>query len=406
MYEGSDELRNAARAGAATTAAVLLAVSGAGCGVVGSWSTPAVSTLVVGVDLDLTGHGPGVIYHNGLSLAADLVDEQLADQWRVELRVLDNRGDPTTSAENLATLAADPQVSVVVTAGCPRCVIDAAAELTVPVISLEGWEEVAAPVAERRWVFRLGPSAADNADALSLAMADQGVQTLGLFASSDPYGREGMGSLSDAAAREGLEVVVTADLGGDEDSVAAAAAEMAAWTPPPDPFDQFNPASELAGSGPDAVVLWLPPHLSSAAAAALRDEGYEGQLYLDMASVDELFVTEAGLAGARLVATGTAVADQRIASSPAAAARREWVQTYASRYETYHLHSAFAADALLVVADAVARAGTTDPTQLRTRIESTRIDGLSGPIRFTGDQHSGLSASALIVLTASGDRWQ
>lgn len=400
-------MRNAAaRAGVAATAALLLAVSGAGCGVVGSWSTPAVSTLTVGVDLDLTGRGRGVIYHNGLTLAAELADQQLADQWRVKLRVLDNRGDPTTSAENVATLAADPQVSAVVTAGCPQCVIDAAADLTIPVISLDGWEEIAAPAAERRWVFRLGPTAADNADALSQAIADEGVQTLGVITSSDPYGQEGLRSLTDAAARDGLEIVVTADVDSDGHAVADAAAQVTAWTPPPDPFDQLNLAVEPPGSGPDAVVLWLPPQLTSAAASALRDEGYEGQLYLDMACVDELFVAEAGLADARLVATGTAVADQRIASSPAAAARREWVQTYASRYETYHLHSTFAADALLVLADAVARVGATDPTQLRTRIESTRIDGLSGPIRFTGDQHSGLSASALIVLTASGDRWQ
>jgi branched-chain amino acid transport system substrate-binding protein len=283
-------------------------------------------------------------------------------------------------------------------------VIDTADALAVPVISLDSLEAVAEPAAERRWVFRLGPNAGDNADALSLAMAGAGVETVGLVTVADPYGDEGRRWITDAADRDGLSVAVAAQVSpGDEESVSAAAQAVAGWRPPPEPF-----ATEPPVAGPDAVVIWAYAPLAAGVATGLREAGYEGQLFVDMVGADDLFLTGEATAfeGATLVFTNTPVADQRIASSPALAARQAWVLDYAARYGTYHLHSSWGADALLVLADAIRRAGGADRAVIRDRIESTRMDGRTGQLRFSGDQHSGLSPGALVTLTASGDRWQ
>jgi branched-chain amino acid transport system substrate-binding protein len=168
---------------AAIAGSVAVLALTAGCALAPSSAAPP--SVVVGVDLNLTGRGDtlGTAFHNGLQLQLERVREQgLAGAASIELRVLDNRGDPATAAANLAELSADRSVAAIITAGCPQCLLDIADGLSVPVISLDGVEAVAAPAAERRWVFRIGPSAADNADVLSLAMAQAGVETVAVVA--------------------------------------------------------------------------------------------------------------------------------------------------------------------------------------------------------------------------------
>lgn len=398
-------LRRLAAHPALAVVTVAVSLLPAGCSGIGAWSSPA--PVIVGVDLNLTGRGPGVVFDNGLRLALEQVNEQLAGQRRLQLRVLDNRGDEDISAQNLTRLSADPHVAAIITAGCAACVIEAADTLTVPVISLDGSEAVAAPAAERRWIFRLGPNAGDNADVLSLAMARAGIETIGVIAVKDAYGEEGLRWVRDAAGRDRLDVVAAPRVrAGDEASVTAAARAIAQWQPPPDPF---TPTTEdRDGGGPDAVVLWTYAPQAAEVAAALRDAGYTGRLFLDMVAADQLFLSGVAAAfdGATLVFTATPVADQRIASSPALAARQAWLLAYVSRYDTYDLHSTWAADALLVLADAIKRTDTIERAAVRDRLESTRLDGMTGPIRLTGDQHSALSPHALVTLTATGDRWQ
>ena len=388
---GGRRTRVAAVAGLAAT--VLLA----GCGVWPPRTAP--EPVVIGVDVDLTGDGPGVAYDNALRLAAEQINARgLAGAGRrVELQVLDNRGDPTLSAQNLARLAADPTVVAVVTAGCDACVIEAAGSLTLPVVALTGQEAVAAPAAQRRWVFRLGPNAVDDADALAAAMAGDGVTTVAVLASADPYGREGVRWFAQAAERADLAVTTTVEVPATADEAAVTALVGPV-------LDRRRRTSTEDTDRPDAVLLWLPAPRAAMVTRALREAGYRGRFYADMVAADELAAPE-WLAGARLVATPTAVAAERVAASPAAAARQEWVLAYVARYGGYHLPSTWAADALLVLANAIDRAGRPDRAELRDRLESTRIDGITGPIRFTAEQHSGL-VGGLVVLTAAGDRWQ
>jgi branched-chain amino acid transport system substrate-binding protein len=192
--------------------------------------------------------------------------------------------------------------------------------------------------------------------------------------------------------------------------VAEAARQVASWHPDPAELGGFGvpPPGEEVEVGPDAVLVWTYPAQAAELAEALREAGYAGRLFLDMIAAGELFLPReaAGLQGATLVFTPTPVADQRIGSAPALAARKTWFDAYTARFGTYHLHASFAADALLTVADAVRRAEAVDRETLRDRIEATRLDGMTGQIRFTNQQHSGLSTGALVTLTASGDRWQ
>jgi branched-chain amino acid transport system substrate-binding protein len=386
-------------------AVVTTALLTTGCGAVPGWQR-APEQVVIGVDLNLTGRGNelGTVFHDALRLQLERLNDRqpLGDERRLRLEVRDNRGDPASAAGNLTDLLADPDVSAIITAGCPDCVVQLAPDLTTPVVSLDAAASVSAPASERRWAFQIGPDAAASADALSAAMAQAGVRTVGLIAAGTPYGDEGLAAVAEAAGRDGLTIVERQRVAAEQANTATtAAARVAGWQPVIDPF---APAPDPP-AGPDAVVVWVPAPGAAGVTDALRGAGYSGPLYLDMLAADELFFRQAP-GRAALVFTPTLVVDTLIAASPALSERRRWFADYLSRYGTYHAQASFAADALLVLADALRRAGSLDRAVIRDKLESTLIDGITGQIRFTGDQHSGLHPSSLTILTASDGRWR
>ena len=103
----------------------------------------------------------------------------------------------------------------------------------------------------------------------------------------------------------------------------------------------------------------------------------------------------------------TMVIDDVIATTPAKAARKQWFRDYTARYGSYY--------GVRVVrgrrGSADRRRGgrgwaATDRNRIRDVLETSQIDGLSGPIRITPDNHSGLMPQALTLLVARSGRWR
>jgi branched-chain amino acid transport system substrate-binding protein len=429
-----------------TAAAVTAALLAGGAGGCDGWlGGPGPEPVVIGADLALTGTGSelGLVHHNALQLrVAQLNQPGLLGDRRLVLRVRDNRSDPQVAASNLAELAADPAVTAIVSGACGRCVTAAAGQLDahrVPTISLAADDQVATPVAERRHLFKLGPNAGDDAAVLAGELVRDRVATVGLVTVADAYGDAAGREMADVAGRGGFEIVVHQRVGVDDaGSVTAAAEAIAGWSPDPPPglppgsppglppgsppglppappgAPPAPPGSRtdpLAGPGPDAVVIWAPAPQASQLASDLREAGYRGDLHLDAIAAGDLYQPGDALTGATVVFTHTPVADQLIATTPAKAARQTWFRDYLARYGTYHAQASWAADAVGVIAEAIRRADLAgqpvDRDTIRDKIESTRrLDGLTGLIRYTADQHSGLHPESLTILVAGGGRWR
>lgn len=397
------KLRQVALVGAAATATLL-----AGCGALPSEAT--VDTVLIGVDLELTGDGSALAeaYRNALQLRVEQVNEQgLLGDRRFELDVRDNRSDPETSAANVEELADDPDVVAIITGGCGACAtlsVPVANEAGIPMISLAPSSAVTEPVDERPWVFRIAPNAGDNAAVIGAELVRSGAQTIGIVATSDAYGQEGATEMTAVARRTDREVVATEEL-TDEEGVRAVAERIASYQPPD--AGLFPVQEESAG--PDAVVVWAPAGLTAAFADAVRAAGYDGPLYLDSIAADELFLEGAAaraLAGATMVFTESLVIDRVVATSPAKVARQNWFDTYTARFGTYHAFSVFAADAIQILMETITRLETVGRDSLRSGFERLQIEGISGPLRISPNNHSGLTSLALVTLVVRGERWQ
>ena len=106
-----------------------------------------------------------------------------------------------------------------------------------------------------------------------------------------------------------------------------------------------------------------------------------------------------------MVFTQILAIDDVIATTPAKATRKQWFRDYIARYGSYSGIASFAADATDLIAAAVARVGG-NREQIRAILETSQIDGVAGPIRFTPDNHSGLMPQALTLLVARSGRWR
>lgn len=365
----------------------------------GCQATPAAADeVVIGADLELSGPGAGIgkVYAQALQLRVEQVNHDgLIGNRKLTLVIRDNRSDAATSAGNISTFAADPSVRALITGSCGECIVNAAKavnEAKIPTIALARPSNVSAPVKDRKYIFKLAPNADDDATVLVTELAAGALLRVAVVGPQDAAGNETVEALTSKFAKAGVSAVGTEKLGAGANDATAVAARIAAKDP-----------------APQAVVILVASPSSAQLAKALRAEGYTGRLMFGSGAADSLFLTgdtAAALDGASLVFTPTLVSDDIIATSPAKASRVAWFRDYLSTYGTYAAYASFAADALGLVVEAVNRTNSTDRDTLRAAIETTRFDGLSGPIRLTPDNHSGLMPQAMTLLVATNGRWR
>ncbi|MFF0151229.1 ABC transporter substrate-binding protein [Micromonospora sp. NPDC005203] len=356
------------------------------------------SPIVIAADLELSGAAApvGQAYKRALELKRDQLNSSGAlNNRKIVLRVMDNRSDSAESLRNIVDASSDSKVSAIIMGGCNECAVGAVGtinEKKIPTIALAASGAITSPVAERRYVFKLGPNAPDSAAALTTELRRNNIREVGVLVSDNAYGQEGATALKSELDKANITF-----------------REQRVKTTDTDVSQQIR---ELASGKPDALIFWTPPEQATLAATSASQTTFRGSLYFDAGAAGDLFLGAAAKATERatLIYTQTMVIDDVIATTPAKAARRQWFQDYTARFGGYNGSSSFAADAVQLIADAKLRAGgdigKVNRDGIRNVLETSQMDGLSGPIRMTPDNHSGLMPQALTTLVARNGRWR
>ncbi|WP_446216929.1 ABC transporter substrate-binding protein [Micromonospora sp. IBHARD004] len=357
------------------------------------------SPIVIAADLELSGASApvGKVYQRALELKIEQLNSSGALGGRkIQLKVKDNRSDAAESLRNINDFSNDSNVSAIIMGGCNECAVGAVrtiGEKRIPTIALAAAGAITEPIAQRRYVFKLAPNAVDSAGALTTELTRRNIRKVTVLHSADDYGQEGLSALRGEFTKAGIRLL---------------GAEAVRTTD----TDVTNQVASLVEPEPQALIVWTPPEQASLAAASARQAKFAGSLFFDASAAGDLFLGGAARTTekATLIFTQTMVIDDVIATTPAKAARRQWFQGYTARFGGYNGFSSFAADAVQLVADAELRAGgepgRVDRDALRDVLETSQLDGLSGPIRMTPDNHSGLMPQALTTLVARGGRWR
>lgn len=381
----------------AVLASAVLATTLTGCEIGGE--PQDTSPIVIAADLELSGASApiGMVYQRALELKVEQLNSSGALGGRkIELKVKDNRSDAAESLRNINDFSSDSRVTAIIMGGCNECAVGAVrtiGEKRIPTVALASSGEVTEPVAERRYVFKLAPNAADSAAALTTELTRRNIRKVAVLHSADKYGQEGLAALNSEFTKAGIRMARA-------ESVRTTDTEVS------------TQIDSLVDKKPEALIVWTPPEQASLAATTARQSRYNGALFFDASAAGDLFLGASARSTERatLIFTQTMVIDDVIATTPAKAARRQWFQEYTARFGGYNGYSSFAADAVQLIADAELRAGgepgKVDRNALRDVLETAQLDGLSGPIRMTPDNHSGLMPQALTTLVARGGRWR
>jgi branched-chain amino acid transport system substrate-binding protein len=376
---------------ASVVASTLLAAGLAGCDSSGEDSGDS-TDVVIGADL-ASGSTVDTAYARALQLRIEQINAsgELGHN-RLVLRIQDNRSDATSSLRNISTFADDPKVAAIVAGQCSECIVGAYRTVNskkVPTIALAPSDEVSNPVAERRYIFKLGPNSGDSSAAMTAELARTRSTKVAILYSDDDYGR-------------GVNSALTANLAKAGITVTAAKSVRPAAT------DITQAVGTLTDSEPSALVVLTDPDQATLAAISAKSAGFKGRLYFDAGAAGDMFIPQEAAAAtndATMVFTQILAIDDVIATTPAKASRKQWFRDYTSRYGSYSGVASFAADAADLIADAVSKVGN-DRERIRAVLETSQTDGLSGPIRLTPDNHSGLMPQALTLLVARKGRWR
>lgn len=364
-----------------------------GCGLGGA-SDEAKQDIVIAADVELSGTlaDIGTAYDRALRLKIDQINASGVLKGRkIRYEPKDNRSDKTLSLANITDFANDPSVTAIITGACD-CLGAANTTINdkqVPTISLSFSSNAVKPISP--YIFKIGPNAIDDTSAILAELRRSSAKKVGLLTTDDAYGLEGRNAMKDALKPgSGMKLVATEQF-------------------KPTDTDVSQPVREVVDDDPQALVVWAQSVQAQAVAASARKAGFTGPIIFDAAAAGGLFLlgkSRAATENATLIFTQTMAMDEVIATTPAKTARKQWFRDYTARYGEYYGPASFAADAVQMVVNAVEQAGGTDPEGVRTALETTQMDGLSGPIRITPANHSGLLPQSLVALVATSGRWR
>ena len=303
---------------------------------------------------------------NGFTLAVDKLNADGGilvggKRYKVALRVYDTHCSPAEGASAMERLSSVDQVPVVLGELCSPV---AAAEM--PVAQDNGVPFViTVPTAENltqqnnTWTFRVNANNAQLNQALARLVAERNFLPLAFIAWNNDAGRGGMRSI-EALLPKQPPIAYTGFFNVGE-------------------VDFSSHITNIRRSGARAVMLFMDEEPGALAIRQLRDAGLDVQLIGTLAMGSGRFLT-------RLNAQYLAGMMQYNAFPPNAPIPRivAFSAAYKSRFkEESHGFAAQSYDALLLVADAMRRAGsTTDREAIRKAIAGSDYQGVIGAIRF------------------------
>jgi branched-chain amino acid transport system substrate-binding protein len=126
-----------------------------------------------------------------------------------------------------------------------------------------------------------------------------------------------------------------------------------------------------------------------------------------VASEEFIKLSGAAAEGVRLPAAALLVADKLAANDPQKPVVSAYGKAYRERYnEDVSTFGGHAYDGLMIVVDAIKRAGGTDKAKVRDAIEATKgYVGTGGKVNMSATDHMGLDLSAFRMLEVKNGDW-
>jgi len=311
---------------------------------------------------------------------------------KLELHAYDDGGDAEKARTFAKRLVEQDKVDVIVggsTTGTTMAAIPLAEQSRTPFVSLAGGVGIVEPV--KRWVFKTPHTDRMACEKIFADMRERKLTKLALISGAGGFDRSMRGECLKVAGKYGVEVVADESYGAADTDMTAQLTKI-----------RGTPGVQAVlnagfGQGPAIVTR------------NYRQIGLALPLYQSHGVASKEFIKLSGGAaeGVRLPAAALLVADILPDANPqkpvVVAYRKDYEARYKSDVSTFGGH---AYDGLMIVVDAIKRAGGTDREKLRDAIEATRgYVGTGGVVNMSATDHLGLDLSAFQMLEVRSGDW-
>lgn len=365
-------------------------------GVAMVWAAPAAAdTIKIGAPLSVT--GPASFLGDPEARTLQMYVEKLNAEGGVngkqlELIVYDDSADANKARTFATRLVEDDQVVAVVggsTTGTTMAMIPVFEEAGIPFISLAGAVVIIDPVKE--FTFKTPHTDRMACEKIFADMQTQGIARIGMISGTGGFDKSMREQCLEVVGNYGIEIVADETYGPSDSDM----------TP------QLTNIKNAAGL--QAVVN---PGFGQGPAIVTRNYqqlGIDVPLYQSHGVASKSFIDLAGDAaeGVRLPASALLVAEKLPDDDPQKAVVVEYKTTYEAKTgQPVSTFGGHAYDGLMILVEAMQRAGSEDPKAIRDEIEKTSgFMGTAGVVNMSPDDHMGLDLTAFRMLEIRASDW-
>ncbi len=311
---------------------------------------------------------------------------------KLELVLKDSAGSPEKAVSFAKQLIEEEKVLGIIgpsTSGETMQIKALCEENQMILLSCAAAEVIVNPVA--KYVFKTPQKDSQAVTWIFRTMKEKGITKIAVLSSSDGFGNAGKKQLEDLAKPEGIEILANEVY--DKQAT-----------------DLTDILTKVKGTaGVQAVVNWSIVPAQSIVAKNMKQIGMTAPLFQSHGFGNRKYVEQAGIA-----AEGTLFPAGRllvVEELPDGHPQKQLLGTYKQDYETAYKEdvSTFgghAYDALLIMVEALKKAGQPDRAKVRDAIEGlTGLVGTAGVYNFSPTDHTGLDLNAFEMLTVKDGKF-
>jgi branched-chain amino acid transport system substrate-binding protein len=256
-----------------------------------------------------------------------------------------------------------------------------------PMISLAANQKI---VDGSQWVFKTAQNDRVVIERMIGYMEQQGFTTIGLARDASGFGEGVQEMFDEIGADAGISVVATEKFA-------------------PDATDFTAQMVNLRDAAADVNVIWGIPPAAGLAQKAYRQLGIKTPVMQSHGIGNQVFLDTAGAEADGLIAPlgRLVVADQLPDDDPQKEVIEQFVTDYTEKFDMRpSTFSGHAYDGWQLAVSALEEVGT-DPQKIRDHLEQVSgYVGISGVFTMTPEDHSGLKAEALQLVTVENGEWK
>jgi branched-chain amino acid transport system substrate-binding protein len=361
---------------------------------------PSIAAAQIKIGVIASATGPISVVGISQKNTAALLPKTMGGE-AVEYIVLDDASDPTQTVQLVKKLLSEDKIDALIgPSGSPNAVgvIQFLAEAKTPMLAPVGTTAVVLPMDDvKRWVFKTTQNDALIASAEVKHMVETKIKTVGIIASSDPFGENWAKTFAQLAEAAGIKIVDTEHFQRADTSVT-------------------GQALKLIAANPDAILVSTAGGPTVLPETTLVDDGYKGKIYQTHGAATPDFLKLGGkkVEGTILAASLMLVMDDVGDDLPSKRVAAAYIDAYKKLYGV--APATFGAnvyDAGLLLAAAVPKAlkagkpGTEAfRSALRDALEETKeLVGAQGVYNMSPQDHSGFDERGRVLVTVKDGTW-